>query len=170
MLPAQLLLCSVRSGLPACVCRLSHLNYSLKHSPTVCCCHGLLCCVMSCRAPQALRSAFDRFCSSHSFEVVLHEADTAADSGSSSSGGGGSGKQSQSAWGSVKYGRQAAAAGSGSSGGGGGGGDGGSGAVAAERLHTLLLRRPAVFTLAVVWESPKVSIGKTRKFACHSFE
>lgn len=118
----------------------------------------MLCCVL----PQALRSAFDRFCSSHSFEVVLHEADTAADSGSSSSSGsgGGSGKQSQSAWGSVKYGRQAAA-GSGSSGGGGGDGGGGSGAAAAERLHTLLLRRPAVFTLAVVWESPKVGIGKT---------
>jgi hypothetical protein len=106
--------------------------------------------------PQALRSAFDRFCSSHSFEVVLREADTAADSGSSSSSGGGSGKQSQSAWGSVKYGRQAAAAGSGGS----GGGDGGSAAAAAERLHTLLLRRPDVFTLAVVWESPKVGVRR----------
>lgn len=99
-----------------------------------------------CVCLQALRSAFDRFFSSGSFEVVLKEADTAADNSSSSS--------KQQAWGSVKYGKQAAAAPAGS----GGGADGAAGA-AAERLHTVLLRRPAVFTLAVVWESPKVGLS-----------
>jgi hypothetical protein len=89
---------------------------------------------------QALRSAFDRFSSSHSFEVVLREADTAADSSSSSRQG--------ASWGSVKHGKQVPAAGA--------GGDAAAG-HAAERLRTVLLRRPAVFTLAVVWESPKVS-------------
>jgi hypothetical protein len=92
---------------------------------------------------QALRSAFDRFSSSSSFEVVLREADTAADTSSSSS--------KQQAWGSVKYGKQAATPASSS-----GGGDAAAGA-AVERLHTVLLRLPAVFTLAVVWESPKVT-------------
>jgi hypothetical protein len=97
---------------------------------------------------QALRSAFDRFSSSGSFEVVLRQADAAPDAGSSSS-------SSKQAWGSVKSGKQAAAPAAGS--------DGGSGtAAAAERLHTVLLRCPAVFTLAVVWESPKVS----REGAC----
>lgn len=100
-----------------------------------------MCCPVCCCPLQALRSAFDRFSSSGSFEVVLRQADAAPDAGSSSS------KQ---AWGSVKSGKQAAAPAAGS--------DGGSSTAAAtaERLHTVLLRRPAVFTLAVVWESPKV--------------
>jgi hypothetical protein len=93
-------------------------------------------CVAAC---QALRSAFDHFSSSHSFEVVLREADTAADSSSSG--------RHTAAWGSVKHGKQVPA--------GGAGGDAGAG-QATERLRTVLLRRPAVFTLAVVWESPKV--------------
>lgn len=91
-----------------------------------------------CLSLQALRAAFDRFSSSGSFEVVLRQAETAADASSSSS----------QAWGSVKGGKQAAAP-AGSDG-------GGAAAGAAERLRTVLLRRPAVFTLAVVWESPKV--------------
>lgn len=97
-------------------------------------------CVLVPLPVQALRAAFDRFSSSGSFEVVLRQAETAADATSTSS---------SQAWGSVKGGKQAAAPAAGS--------DGGSaGAAAAERLHTVLLRRPAVFTLAVVWESPKV--------------
>lgn len=100
---------------------------------------------------QALRSAFDRFAaSSHSFEVVLREADTAADTSS--------GSGSKQAWGSVKYGKQAnaaaAAAAAASAAADAAAGQG------AQRPRTLLLRRPAVFTLAVVWESPKVRGSK----------
>ncbi len=108
------------------------------------CCPWLVCCCL-----QALRSAFDRFSSSGSFEVVLRQAEAAPDTSSSSS------KQ---AWGSVKGGKQAVAPAAGS--------DGGS-AAAAERLQTVLLRRPAVFTLAVVWESPKVCMQSCQQHHWH---
>lgn len=86
---------------------------------------------------QALRAAFDRYFDT-SFEVVLREAEAAVHSSTSSSSG---------SWGSVTYGRAAATT---------AGADDGAGGSAPGGTRTVLLRRPAVFTLAVVWESPKV--------------
>ncbi len=105
-------------------------------------------------------------------EAVLREAE-AADAGggsggwtgSNGSGGGGGGgggggrssgggKANGSGWGSVSYGRShiaPPAAGADTAGGVGASRAGGG-------TRTALLRRPAVFTLALVWESPKVSV------------
>jgi hypothetical protein len=88
---------------------------------------------------QALRVAFDRAFDS-CFEQVLQEAE-AADHSSSSSAKSGSGS-----WGSVTHGKGS----SGSVQQAAGGTPGASGTC------TALLRRPAVFTLGMVWESPKV--------------
>lgn len=110
---------------------------SISRSLTSACCLGACCCNVSSRLLQALRAAFDRNFDS-SFEQVLQEAE-AADHSSSSSAKGGSGS-----WGSVTHGK------------------GGSGSVAAaggaSGTVTALLRRPAVFTLGMVWESPKVRL------------
>ncbi|WIA33520.1 hypothetical protein OEZ86_006645 [Tetradesmus obliquus] len=92
---------------------------------------------------QALRAAFDRNFDS-SFEQVLQEAEAADHSSSSSS----SAKGGSGSWGSVTHGK------------------GGSGSVAAaggaSGTVTALLRRPAVFTLGMVWESPKAPLDSIR--------
>lgn len=87
---------------------------------------------------QALRAAYERP-STTSFEVVLREAEAAEHTAGTSSTG---------TWGSVAYGKAAAPASA----------DGNAGGVAPGGTCTALLRRPAVFTLAVVWESPKVGM------------
>lgn len=86
---------------------------------------------------QALRASYERHADT-CFEVVLREAEAADHSSTSSTGAG--------SWGSVTHGKAAAAA---------AGEPKGTGA-APGGTRTVLLRRPAVFTLAVVWESPKV--------------
>jgi uncharacterized membrane protein YgcG len=102
----------------------------------------LLCCfVASLASLQALRAAFERHFDS-CFEQVLQEAEAAdhsSSNGSSAKGGSGS-------WGSVSHGK-------GSS---GNMQQAGGGAPGASGTCTALLRRPAVFTLGMVWESPKV--------------
>lgn len=97
------------------------------------------CVALSCLSPgvlQALRAAYDRYFDT-SFEVVLHEAEAADHSSSNSSNAG-----------SWTSGKPAAAT-----------ADGDGGGLAPGGTCTVLLRRPAVFTLAVVWESPKVWIS-----------
>jgi hypothetical protein len=93
---------------------------------------------------QALRAAFDRHFDS-CFEQVLQEAEAAdhsSSNGSSAKGGSGS-------WGSVTHGKGS----SGNVQAAGGVAPGASGTC------TALLRRPAVFTLGMVWESPKVRMA-----------
>jgi hypothetical protein len=108
-------------------------------------------CLLVLPAAQALRAAHDRYFDT-SFEVVLREAEAADHSSSSSgslAGSGGSGS-----WGAVMSKSAAAAAAAAAS--------KAAAAASAARVggtHTALLRRPAVFTLAVVWESPKVSLA-----------
>jgi hypothetical protein len=97
---------------------------------------------------QALRAAFDRRQDSSSFEQVLQEAEAADHSSSSSS----SAKGGSGSWGSVSHSKgssgslQQAGAGA---------------APGAAGTCTALLRRPAVFTLGMVWESPKVRPAAT---------